>query len=90
MGEAELFNRTLLEKGYAEVLTIEPNDLYAECFEAAESNARESGIGLWAEGEITGGPAAEQYDGAAPETTTEDVPPDTLPTENAPTEDPTQ
>lgn len=41
-GEPELFNRTLLDDGYAETLTIEPNDAYAECFEA---QAEEAGSG---------------------------------------------
>lgn len=90
MGGAELFNLKLLEEGYAEVLTIEPNDLYAGCFEAAASDARRSGIGLWAEGETTGGPAAEQYDEAAPETTTGGAPPATFPTVNAPKMDTTR
>ncbi|QIN78315.1 hypothetical protein GBA65_07065 [Rubrobacter marinus] len=35
-GRPELFNRVLLEEGYAEALTVEPNDLYARCFETAE------------------------------------------------------
>lgn len=33
-GEPEFFNRTLVADGYAEVMTVEPNDTYAECFEA--------------------------------------------------------
>ena len=43
-----LFNRTLLDKGYAKVMTIPPNDRYASCFEAAQSAARSSGEGRWA------------------------------------------
>ncbi|MGB3634846.1 MAG: thermonuclease family protein, partial [Rubrobacteraceae bacterium] len=39
-GEPELFNRTLVADGYAETMTVEPNDAYAECFEAqAEEGA---------------------------------------------------
>ncbi|MGF1472712.1 MAG: thermonuclease family protein [Rubrobacteraceae bacterium] len=33
-GEPELFNSTLVADGYAETMTVEPNDAYAECFEA--------------------------------------------------------
>lgn len=36
MGESEMFNAALLAEGHAEILTIKPNDAYAECFEAAE------------------------------------------------------
>lgn len=45
--EPELFNTTLLEKGLAEVFTIAPNDLYMECFEAAEQSSRDEGKGIW-------------------------------------------
>lgn len=38
-GEPELFNRTLVADGYAETMTVEPNDAYAECF---ETEAREN------------------------------------------------
>lgn len=47
MGGSELFNRTLLEEGYAEVLTLEQGGLYAVCFEAAEERARKEGLGIW-------------------------------------------
>ncbi len=47
MGGPELFNETLLKEGYARVLTIEPNDAYAGCFEAAQGRARDEGAGLW-------------------------------------------
>ena len=66
--DPELFNRTLLEEGYAEILTIAPNDLYAGCFEAAEQAARDEGVGIWGED----GPSDEQYGGLTVlETTTE-------------------
>jgi len=66
--DLELFNRTLLEEGYAEILTIAPNDLYAGCFEAAEQAARDEGVGIWSED----GPSDEQYGGLTVlETTTE-------------------
>lgn len=66
--DPELFNRTLLEEGYAEILTIAPNDLYAGCFEAAEQAARDEGVGIWS----GDGPSDEQYGGLTVlETTTE-------------------
>ena len=90
MGEAELFNLTLLEGGYAEVLTVEPNDLYAECFETAEREARDDGIGIWAEDEYARGPTDDQYDEeTAPEPAAQTSPtpePETEPVENAPDE----
>ena len=38
-GESEFFNRTLVADGYAETMTVEPNDAYAECLAAAEREA---------------------------------------------------
>lgn len=92
MGEAELFNLTLLEKGYARVLTIEPNDLHADCFEASEAEVRNAGVGLWAEDEGTGTPADDQYDEETTQETTEeaspprDAEPDTESVQNTPVE----
>lgn len=40
-GEPEFFNRTLIADGHAEVLTVEPNDAYAECLSATEQQAGE-------------------------------------------------
>ena len=39
-GEPKLFNRTLIADGHAETMTVEPNDAYAECFEAQAGEAR--------------------------------------------------
>ena len=88
MAEAELFNRRLVEEGYAEALTVEPNDLYAECFEAAERDAREAGVGIWADNESSAGPSRTQHDDqTTPETTIEDAsPPGTEPLERTLTE----
>jgi micrococcal nuclease len=69
MGGPELFDRTLLEEGYAEVLGVEPNDLYAGCFEAIEQVAREKDAGIWS---TDGGPSDTQYEEqTGPEATTE-------------------
>jgi len=38
----------LVREGFAEVLQLDPNELYLEAFEAAEDEAREAGRGLWA------------------------------------------
>jgi micrococcal nuclease len=90
MGEAELFNLKLLEEGHAEVLTIEPNDLYAECFEAAERDAREAGVGIRDDNKPSDDPAETQYEETAPQTTTANFPPpDAAPVENTPEAAPT-
>jgi endonuclease YncB( thermonuclease family) len=52
-GGSELFNRTLLREGYAEILTIQPDDVYADCFEAAQREAQDAGEGIWAAQETT-------------------------------------
>lgn len=41
----ELFNETLVQQGYAEVLTIAPNDKYADCFLATQEQAEAEGVG---------------------------------------------
>ncbi len=46
--EAGFFNRSLVRNGYATPLTIEPNDTYAELFQADARDARDEGAGLWA------------------------------------------
>lgn len=38
-GKPEFFNRTLVADGYAEVMSVEPNDAYAKCLTAAEKEA---------------------------------------------------
>lgn len=42
-----MVNRTLIERGYARVLVIPPNDRYAEEFEALEAAAESRNAGLW-------------------------------------------
>lgn len=44
-GVPELFNRTLLEEGLAEVMTVKPNDAYADCLAdtAKQSGQKDSG-----------------------------------------------
>ncbi len=42
-----MMNELLLERGYARVLSIAPNDKYLERFEALEAEAQDAGAGLW-------------------------------------------
>ena len=44
-----LFNRQLVESGYARAATAEPNTDYADCLAQAEEAARADDTGLWAE-----------------------------------------
>jgi micrococcal nuclease len=46
--DGRLFNELLARRGYATVLTIPPNDRFADRFEAAVRGARERRLGLWA------------------------------------------
>jgi micrococcal nuclease len=65
----ELFNETLVRQGYAEVDTFPPNDKYEERFLAAESEARQDGLGIWAANPCTA-PEATTPEGTTPEATT--------------------
>lgn len=50
-----LFNLALVETGLAEAMATEPNDAYAECFDAASRRAGEAGMGIHSdhpEGEV--------------------------------------
>lgn len=51
-----LFNRQLVEGGYARAATAEPNTDYAGCLKQAEETARADGAGLWAEQASSPGP----------------------------------
>jgi micrococcal nuclease len=63
-GGLELFNRTLLEGGYAEALTIEPNGRYADCFEGVERRGRGEGVGDGGSGETTSENQYEEQTGS--------------------------
>lgn len=45
--DGTLINLTLVERGYAEALLVEPNDRYWPELQAAERAARDAGLGLW-------------------------------------------
>ena len=44
-----MYNKELLEKGYAQVATYPPNVKYVEEFEEIQKQARENNVGFWAE-----------------------------------------
>jgi endonuclease YncB( thermonuclease family) len=46
--DGELFNATLLRRGLARVLSVEPNVKYEDRFLAAEREAKAEGVGVWA------------------------------------------
>jgi len=45
--DGRMLNRLMVERGYAEPLTIPPNVDFAETFRRAARAARQAGIGLW-------------------------------------------
>lgn len=47
--DGTMYNKELLEKGYAQVATYPPNVKYVEEFEKIQKRARENNIGFWAE-----------------------------------------
>ena len=46
-GQMKMFNKTLLEIGYAEVMIIEPNSKYSETFFETMSGAVKNKVGFW-------------------------------------------
>ena len=46
-GEADFFERRLLQGGYAEVMIYDPNDAFEDTFYADQDAARDAGLGLW-------------------------------------------
>ena len=46
--DAEMFNETLLEEGYAQVYIVSPNDEYEERFKEAQEEAQVAQRGIWA------------------------------------------
>jgi micrococcal nuclease len=45
--DGRMLNRVLVERGYAQPLTIPPNVAFADVFRAAARAARQAGVGLW-------------------------------------------
>lgn len=46
----KMYNKTLLEEGYASVSTYPPNVKYVDDFTAIQKSARDAGKGMWADG----------------------------------------
>ena len=46
--DGRFLNRLLVGRGYAQPLTIPPNDAYADAFVEAALRARRASVGLWA------------------------------------------
>ena len=49
ISENEMYNLHLIEEGYAQVMTIEPNTKYETTFSKAETEAKNNYIGFWAD-----------------------------------------
>ena len=47
LSDGRMLNRVLVNKGYAQPLTIPPNVDFARVFQAGARAAREAGLGLW-------------------------------------------
>lgn len=47
-GDGDFWERQLLRRGYATVLTIGPNDTFASLFESDEAAASRNEVGIWA------------------------------------------
>lgn len=47
LSDGSMLNKTLLEKGYARMMTIQPNVKYVDDFIAIQTQARENKVGFW-------------------------------------------
>jgi micrococcal nuclease len=45
--DGRMLNRVMIDKGYAQPLTIPPNVAFADVFRAGARAARQAGLGLW-------------------------------------------
>ena len=54
-GRPEFFNRTLVDEGHADVMTVEPNDAYSECLAAAEDERQDEAPDTTRESQEVGG-----------------------------------
>jgi micrococcal nuclease len=80
----ELFNETLVRQGLAQVYTVLPNDKYATRFLAAQRQARNESLGVWAADPCTALPPATTTSpptaATSPPTTTAPISPPTTTT----------
>src|SRR5215203_616225 len=77
-----LFNETLLRRGLARVLSVEPNVRYEDRFLAAEKEAKANDVGVWATDRCPE-PEAATPEAATPETSTLSIPPEATTPETA-------
>jgi micrococcal nuclease len=75
--DGELFNETLLRRGLARELSVEPNVRYEDRFLAAEKKAKANGVGVWATDRCP------EPQATTPETTTLSIPPEATTPETA-------
>ncbi len=61
----KMFNKTLLELGYASVATFPPNVKYVDEFTEVQKTARENGVGMWADGFSDSAPADNSSNSAS-------------------------
>ena len=47
MSDGSMLNKVLLEKGYARMMTIQPNVRYVDDFLTIQKQAQENGVGFW-------------------------------------------
>jgi micrococcal nuclease len=47
MEDGQMLNKILLEKGYARMMTIQPNVKYVDYFVAIQREAQANGVGFW-------------------------------------------
>jgi micrococcal nuclease len=55
LADGRSFNALLVSRGYAQSLTVPPDDDYADVFTRLARRARERSVGLWAPGACGGG-----------------------------------
>jgi endonuclease YncB( thermonuclease family) len=75
--EGVLFNETLLRRGLARVLSVEPNVRYEDRFLAAKKEAKANGVGVWATDRCP------EPEAATPETNPLSIPPEATSPETA-------
>lgn len=61
--QPEFFNRTLIADGYAETMTVEPNDAYAECLAAATNEPKDESLGTTGDTTRDGGANKDENEG---------------------------
>ena len=49
LDDGSMVNQRLVENGFAQVATYPPDTKYVDCFRLSQADARENGVGLWAD-----------------------------------------